>query len=115
VARTKGKGVVTDSAVIDAQRDADTNRNLSTPSTPTTQLARYEAACRAVAECKSIDEAKDIHDKAAAMAVYARQAKNRDLEADAMAIRLRAIRKLDELRRAQKETVGLSEGTRGSR
>ena len=78
-----------------------------------TELTKYDAACRAVAECKSIDEAKDLHDKAAAMAVYARQAKNKDLEADAKAIRMRAIRKLDELRRAQKKTVGLAKGGGG--
>jgi hypothetical protein len=63
---------------------------------------------------KSIDEAKGIRDKAVAMAAYARQAKNRDLEADAVEIRMRATRRLDQLRQAQKETVGLSAGTRGS-
>jgi hypothetical protein len=41
---------------------------------------------------------------------YARQAKNRDLEADAVEIRLRATRRLDQLRQAQKETVGLAKG-----
>ena len=49
------------------------------------------------------------------LAAYARQAKNRNLEADAVEIRLRATRKLDQLRQAQKETIGLSAGTRGSR
>ena len=78
-----------------------------------TELTKYDVACRAVAECKSIDEAKDLHDKAVAMEVYARQAKNKDLEADAKAIRMRAIRKLDELRRAQKRTVGLAKGGGG--
>jgi hypothetical protein len=76
-------------------------------------IVKYDAACKAVAEAKSVDEAKDIHDKAVAMEVYARQAKNKDLEADAKAIRMRAIRKLDELRRAQKETVGLNTGAKG--
>jgi hypothetical protein len=78
-----------------------------------TQLVKYDAACKAVAEAKSVDEAKDIHDKAVLWEVYARQAKNKDLEADAKAIRMRAIRKLDELRRAQKETVGLNTGAKG--
>ena len=81
----------------------------------TAELARYDAACRALAEARSVDEVKDIRDKAVAMAAYARQAKNRDLEADAVEIRLRATRKLDQLRQAQKETIGLSAGTRGSR
>jgi hypothetical protein len=83
--------------------------------TKATPLARYDAACRAVAEAKTVDEAKSIRDKAVAMQSYARQAKNRDLEADALEIRMRATRRLDQLRQAQKETVGLSVGTRGSR
>jgi N6-adenosine-specific RNA methylase IME4 len=77
-------------------------------------LVRYEAACRALAEAKSVDEAKDIRDKAVAMAAYARQAKNKDLEADAIEIRMRATRRLDQLRQAQKESVGLNTGTRGN-
>jgi N6-adenosine-specific RNA methylase IME4 len=44
------------------------------------------------------------------MAAYARQAKNHQAEGDAIAIRLRATRQLDLLRRAQKETVGLATG-----
>ncbi len=63
-----------------------------------TELARYDAACRAIAECKSVDEAKGFRDRAVAMAVYARQAKNKDLEADAVEIRMRATRRLDQLR-----------------
>jgi N6-adenosine-specific RNA methylase IME4 len=44
------------------------------------------------------------------MAHYARQAKNRDLEADAVEIRMRATRRLDQLRQAQKDSVGLATG-----
>jgi hypothetical protein len=47
------------------------------------------------------------------MACYARQAQNRSLEADAVEIRMRATRKLDELRQAQKGTVGLAKGGGG--
>ena len=73
-------------------------------------LARYDAACRAIAEARSVDEVKNIRDWAIAMAAYARQARNRDLEADAVEIRLRATRRLDRLRQAQKETIGLAAG-----
>jgi hypothetical protein len=75
-----------------------------------TALTLYDTACRAVAEAKTIDEAKEIRDRAVAMATYARQAKNRDLEADAVEIRLRAMRRLDQLRQAQKAAVGLNKG-----
>ena len=44
------------------------------------------------------------------MRVYARQAKNRTLEVDAAEIRMRAERRLGELIKAQKETVGLQRG-----
>ena len=73
-------------------------------------LLRYETACQALAEAHTVDEVKDIHDKAVAMAAYARLAKNRELEADAIEIRMRATRRMDQMRQAQKETVGLSAG-----
>jgi len=77
-------------------------------------LVRYDQACRALAEAKSVDEAKDIRDKAIAMAAYARQAKNRDLEADAIEIRMRAERRLGEMLVEQKATVGFNRGTAGT-
>jgi len=73
-------------------------------------LARYDAACRAIAEAVSVDEVLAIRDKAVQMAACARIAKNHQVEADAVAIRMRATRRLDQLRQAQKETVGLATG-----
>src|SRR5260370_41464534 len=74
------------------------------------ELARYDRACRALAEARSVDEVKDVRDIAMAMRLYAKQAKNRDLEADAYELRVRAERKLGEMIAAQKETVGLNRG-----
>jgi N6-adenosine-specific RNA methylase IME4 len=73
----------------------------------------YDTACRALAKARSVDEVKDILDVAVAMAAYARQAKNRDLVADAVEIQMRATRRLGELIEAQKETVGLNRGAAG--
>jgi|TARA_R100001530_G_scaffold4252_1_gene5838 hypothetical protein len=71
-------------------------------------LVKYDAACKAIAIAKSADEAKDIHDRADAMRIYARQSKNRQGEIDMAEIRMRAERRLGELITAQKETVGLA-------
>ena len=57
---------------------------------------------------QAVDEVKDIHDRSIRLKVYARQAKNSDLEADAIEIRLRAERRVGELMAAQRETVGLA-------
>jgi hypothetical protein len=76
-------------------------------------LTRYEAACRALAEAVRVDEVKNVVDIAVAMACYARQAKNRDAEANAIELRMRATRRLDQMRQAQKATIGLAKGGGG--
>ena len=78
-------------------------------------LIKYDAACKMIAAAKSIDEVKEIHDRAEAMRAYARQAKNSAVEADALEIRMRAPRRLDQMRDEQKRTVGLNRGAKGSK
>jgi hypothetical protein len=77
---------------------------------PMGELARYDAVCRAIAEARLVDEILLIHDQARAMAAAARVAKNRDLDAHCVELRMRAARRLDELRKAQKETIALAIG-----
>jgi phage N-6-adenine-methyltransferase len=78
-------------------------------------LVRYDAACRALAEAKSVDEVKDILDKSVALKAYARQAKNKDMEADAAEIRIRAERRIGEMMEAQRKAGLLHKGGRPSK
>jgi hypothetical protein len=73
-------------------------------------LALYDAACASLAAARSVDEVKEIRDQSIAMMAYARQAKNRALEADAFEIRVRAERRLGEMIVAQREIVGMATG-----
>ena len=86
---------------------------------PSVELVKYSAACRALAEAVAVDEVKELHDEAAAFQEYAKQAKNRQMEIDAAAIRIRAERRLGELLREAEKQVGArgqsGGGTRGSK
>lgn len=78
-------------------------------------LIKYEAACRALAEAASVDEVMQIRDQAEMLRAAGRIAKNRDLEMQAIEIRMRGERRLGELIKAQEETVGLNRGGRPSK
>lgn len=75
-----------------------------------TALLKYDVACRALAEASTIDEVKDIRDKAEAMRIYARQAKNTELEEKAALIRVRGERKLGQMLLEAKADGRLHEG-----
>lgn len=59
--------------------------------------AKYEAAKLALKECNQIDECKDWGDKAQALASYAKQADDKEMEKTAKRIRARAVRRCGEL------------------
>lgn len=63
------------------------------------ELVRYDAMCTAITECHRLDEVKDIRDKARALEMYARQARNTEAESKASEIRLRAEYRSGELLR----------------
>ncbi len=62
-----------------------------------TSLLRYDAARAALAEAVRIDEIQAVLSGAAAMRAYAAQAKDHELEANAIELRERAERRLGEM------------------
>jgi len=73
------------------------------------QLARYDAMCRAIDEAYEVDEVKDFRDKAIALETYARQARNIEAERRATTIRIKAERKAGELLAQMKKAKGGAE------
>jgi phage N-6-adenine-methyltransferase len=65
------------------------------------KLVLYDKARAALQKATRVDEVKKIRDRAEAARAYARQSKNREMETDAMEIRVRATRRLDEIIKAQ--------------
>jgi len=74
------------------------------------KLAVVDRFNRALAAATTTDQVKEIHDLAVGMAAYAKRANDKQLEADAEEIRMKATRRLGEMMKAQKETIGLNRG-----
>lgn len=74
----------------------------------------YQAARTALEKSLRIDECKDWADKAAAMASYAKQAEDTELEKTAVRIRARAIRRCGELLKEFKAAEGRPSKSGGS-
>lgn len=66
----------------------------------------YETAKTALAQCQAIDECKDWADKAAALASYARQSEDLELEKMAQRIRARAMRRAGEIAKQMMQPEG---------
>ncbi|MDA9499297.1 MT-A70 family methyltransferase [Bradyrhizobium sp. CCBAU 11357] len=75
-----------------------------------TELVRYEAARRALAEAVAVDEVLQIRDEWEAIRLAGQVARNVELQIHAAKIRFRAERRLGELVREQKKSVGLAKG-----
>jgi N6-adenosine-specific RNA methylase IME4 len=80
---------------------------------PLSDLSLYDQALTLLAKAKIVDEVKAILDKSAALAEYARRAKDRTGIIDMTEIMFFAERRMGEMLISQKETVGLNTGTRG--
>lgn len=76
---------------------------------------RYEAARSAIAECERIDECKSWSDKAAALASYARQAKDDSLRVMSIRIQARAERRCGELLKQIEPARGHENGSAPTR
>lgn len=73
-------------------------------------LYRYDHARRLLAEARTIDEVKDVLDRAERMRLYARQANDRQLMADAADIQMRATERLGEMIAAEKAAGHIGRG-----
>ena len=78
-----------------------------------TEMVIYDRMVTAIAECHRVDELKEIHNKALALQLYAKQAKNVEAERRATEVRLRAERRVGTLLLDLKRTPPQDSGKLG--
>jgi hypothetical protein len=86
------------------------NHALLPSKTRATLPVKYEAAKLALSECSRIDECKEWADQAMALASYAKQADDKEMEKTAMRIRARAVRRCGELLKEIEKGQGRRDG-----
>lgn len=87
--------------------------DFSAVDTTTARLpSRYQAAKAALRDCTAVDECKEWADKASALASYAKQAGDTQLEDMAKRIRARAMRRAGELLKQIEPGQGARDGKR---
>lgn len=77
------------------------------------EMVLHNAMRLAIDNCHKVDELADLHNKALALELYAKQARDTDAERKACEIRLRAERKAGELFREMERTPPAEKGIRG--
>jgi hypothetical protein len=75
--------------------------------------ATYRAMLLAVSEAKAVEPVREIHNRARAIEIYARQARDTSAERDAVEIRIRAERKMGELLEAMQRSNKSDAGAQG--
>jgi hypothetical protein len=78
-------------------------------------LKVFDDARREIANANTVQQVNRILALATGLAAAARNATDREMEAEAQILKLEAERRLGQLMQAQKEEVGFNIGTRGSR
>ena len=77
-----------------------TEELVNVPNLPTPY---YSQAKKAIAEARTTDDVKEVRNKAMTIRMYAQQAKDTQMEKDAIFIRLRAERRIGEMLREGKD------------
>lgn len=85
----------------DTEPTASASKGKAVARRPDNAPILYNEMCRAIEAAHRVDEVKDIRDKALAIEIYSRQARNTEAEQMACEVRLRAERKWGKLRKTE--------------